>query len=212
MVTFILIRHGYSKFNKEHRFAGQCDIPLDKIGTLQARYTAEYVVNNFKIDKIYSSDLCRAYATAKPIADALGLPVITRTDLREVNVGKWEGMLIADVKKEYPQSFEIYKTKPGLFTFKEGESYQAMLKRAVSALKEIAMENDGKSIVICTHGGVIRALRCYWYNYTPEKIGEIPHVPNASVTVVNFDRNTAEFILTGYNGHLPDKTTEKAVK
>ena len=69
MVKFIIVRHGYSVFNKERRFTGHVDAPLDERGIEQAKRNAEYVIANYKIDCIYSSDLSRAYHTVKPIAD-----------------------------------------------------------------------------------------------------------------------------------------------
>lgn len=212
MVTFIIIRHGYSKFNKEHRFTGQLDVPLDEIGLTQAQNTARYILNNFKVDKIYSSDLCRAYDTARPIAEALGLPIITRRDLREMSVGIWEGRLIEEVKAEYSEAFDLYKSDPGSIEFQGGESYGILTKRVLNALREIANDNDGKTVVISTHGGVVRALRCAWYGYSVECIGDIPHVPNSSVTVVNYGADGVKFLLTGYSDHLTDKTTEATVK
>ena len=212
MVTFIIIRHGYSMGNKEKRFSGQMDVPLDSIGFSQAKSIAEYVVENFKVDSIYSSDLCRAYETVKPIAEAFKLPIHKCRELREVNVGNWQGMLIEDVKNEFPESFELYRQNPGLSKFDGGESYADVMIRGKHAFEKIAEENEGKTIVVGTHGGVIRTLRAAWNNIPAEKIKDIPHVPNASVTVAEYDKGNINWIQIGYSEHLADKTTEEGVK
>lgn len=212
MVYFIIIRHGYSTGNKEKRFSGQMDVPLDNIGLSQAKSIAEYIIENFKVDSIYSSDLCRAYETVKPIADALELPIHRCKKLREVDVGKWQGMLIEDVKKEFPESFELYRQNPGISQFDGGESYADVMIRGKLAFEKIAEENEGKTVVVATHGGVIRTLRASWNNIPAERIKDIPHVPNGSVTIAEYDKGNINWIQIGYIEHLTDKTTEKGVK
>ena len=74
MVRFLIIRHGYSKSNKEKKFTGQMDVGLDEAGVIQAECTGKYVAEKFNVDKIYSSDLCRAYDTAEPLSEITGIP------------------------------------------------------------------------------------------------------------------------------------------
>ena len=212
MVTFIIIRHGYSASNKAARFAGQSEVPLDAIGIGQAQSTAKYILDTYKVDRIYSSDLSRAYETVRPLAEALGMDVIRRRDLREVNVGVWQGMRIEDVKTEFTESFAAYKENPGVYAFEGGESYPQAMERAARAFADIAAENDGKTVVIGTHGGIIRALRTVWNGIPPEQMKDIPHVPNASVTVAEYEDGAVTWRTVGYDGHLEDKTTEVGIK
>lgn len=212
MVKFIILRHGYSMGNKEKRFSGQMDVPLDNAGRAQAECTAKYISRNFKVDSVYSSDLSRAYETALPVAKAFNLSVNEREDLREVDVGEWEGKLIEDVKKEFPESFELYRTNPGLSAFDGGESYADVMERGRKAFDEIAKENEGKTVVVATHGGVIRTLRAAWTNTSLEDIKNIPHVSNSSITVAEYQEGVVNFVTIGYDQHLVDKTTEEGVK
>ena len=99
MVTLLLLRHGYSVYNKAKRFTGQQDIPLDTVGVLQAQSAAKYLTENYAINAVYSSDLCRAVDTARPTAERLGLPIHTDAALRELAMGVWEGMLFDDVNR-----------------------------------------------------------------------------------------------------------------
>jgi probable phosphoglycerate mutase len=156
--------------------------------------------------------LCRAYETVKPIAEALELPIHKCKELREVDVGYWQGMLIEDVKNKFPESFELYRQNPGLSKFDGGESYADVMVRGKRAFEKIAQENEGKTVVVGTHGGVIRTLRASWNNIPAEKIKDIPHVPNASVTIVEYDNGTVNWIQIGYSEHLTDKTTEEGIK
>ncbi len=212
MVTFIIIRHGYSVGNKEKRFSGQMNVPLDEVGRSQAISTADYILKNFQVDSIYSSDLSRAYETVKPVAEALGLEISECKDLREADVGIWQGKLIEDIKKEYPDSFAFYRDNPGLFRFEGGEGYADLMHRIVPAFEKIAAENEGKTVLVGTHGGVVRALRVAWNGLPIERIKEIPHVPNSSITVAEYADGSVNWLSIGYDGHLSDKTTEEGIK
>ncbi len=210
MVKFVIIRHGYSIYNKAKKFTGQTDIPLDELGLEQAKDTAEYVLQNYKIDKIYSSDLIRAIDTAKPVAEALGLPINKDPDLREINAGCWEGRYIADLKVEYLEAFKKWATDVGLARCGDGESSKELSKRCEKVFRKIAKENEGKTVLVATHGGVVRAIRCSWLGIPLSEMKNVPHVSNSSVTVAEYDNetDTAKFTLIGYDGHLKDKVTE----
>lgn len=212
MTKLIFLRHGLSVTNKEHRFCGQMDAPLSDIGMIQAEAAGKYIRENLKIDKIYSSDLTRAYDTVKPAADALKMEITTRSDLREVDVGKWQGRLVEAVKQEEPEAYEYYKENPGLSQFPGGESYKMMQERALKAIEEIVKENDGKTVLIATHGGIIRVLTCAWTGKSIEEVKDIPHVANASLTIVNYSNGKAEFEKTDFYDYLPIKITEAPIK
>lgn len=210
MVTFIIVRHGFSAFNKEKKFTGQMDVPLDEAGLEQAAETAAYVLKTYKIDAVYSSDLCRAYDTAKPVADALGLPVQTTKELREMYLGVWQGMSFDEVKEKYPEKYAIHKENVGLSRPTGGETYGELTERALAEIHKIALENDGKTVLIATHGGVVRALRCAWLSIPLTEMKNVPHVTNASVTVAEYDALTrkANLPVIGFDGHLGNKATE----
>ena len=211
MVKFIIVRHGFSVFNKEHRFTGQIDIPLDEIGVAQAACNAEYVLSHFQIDRIYSSDLCRAYNTVKPIADALEIPIITSKGLRELYIGEWEGASIDEIRKTDPEALAFYRSQIPEACTPGGETKRELRERVTSCMAEIAKENDGRTVLIGSHGGAIRALCCAWMGYPIEEIGQVPTLGNASLTVVNYDPLTgeAEFERYSYTDHLGALATQK---
>ena len=84
------VRHGQSLGNAERVLLGHCDLDLSPLGVQQAKLTAE-AMKDFPIDIIYSSDLLRAYNTAKPHADLRGISVIPDKCFRECYLGDWEG-------------------------------------------------------------------------------------------------------------------------
>lgn len=211
MVRFIIVRHGFSVYNREKRFNGQGDVPLDEVGVRQAQRNAAYVLAHYKIDAIWSSDLSRAYHTAKPIADALGLPIMTSVDLREVSVGVWEGLTVAEIRAREPEALAHYRSAFPDASGGGGETRAQLRARLIGVMDRIAAAHEGQTVLVATHGGAILALCCAWMGYPIERIAEVPDPGNASLTVVNYDTATgqATFELYGYTEHLGELAVEK---
>src|SRR5947199_3660663 len=91
MATLLLIRHGETDWNAEHRWQGHADVPLNARGREQAKALAEELAPE-GIDAIYASDLSRARDTAEIVGERLGVPVVLDPDLREIDVGSREGL------------------------------------------------------------------------------------------------------------------------
>ncbi len=205
MVTFIIIRHGYSIGNKEKRFSGQMDVPLDEIGLSQAEAVAQYITENFKIDKIYSSDLVRAYKTAQIVSTQLDIPVIIDKNLRELDVGKWQGLDITQVRKLYT-SAKVYYENIGRCEPYGGEKFVDFIKRCESVFEKIAYENADKTIFVSTHGGVIRALKSALEKVDIDQVKNVPRVSNSSISIVEYQNGQGKMVVYGYDEHLKTKT------
>ncbi len=195
MVQILLIRHGETDYNKEHRVQGQLNSSLTPEGIQQAKDVAEYLAENYTIDAIYSSDLDRAVNTAKPLAQRLELPIHTTKDLRELHLGLWQGLLYPDAEKRFPETARKRKVDPGNTRYEEGESYWDLMHRSTAAIDRIAKENDGKTVAVYSHGGTIRALICAWMGLPVEEIFTVPAIPNTAVNVLTYDNGKVEFLL-----------------
>lgn len=160
MKTIYLIRHGQTKSNLEKRFQGHIDSPLNNAGIKQAKKIASYS-ENLQINKIYSSDLSRAYCTANEIAKLKNLEVIKNKNLREGFFGDWEGQLVSDILKTDPENYNAIFNNPESAIIKNGESFPSLQKRAWNEFQKIvALENDNSNIAIITHGATIRTIIC----------------------------------------------------
>ena len=208
MVKIILVRHGYSVTNKEKRFTGQMDVPLDEAGVVQGMQACEYIYNNYKIDKLYSSDLSRAVDTIKPLAEKLGMDIETDKAFREIHMGRWEGMYIADVRTTPEYAF--YAQNPITNHCDGGENYTELAKRGFDAIEKLVAENEGKTVLIASHGGFIKVLSCYLKHGSLDKIKEFPPLPNACTTVINYENGKYNFELEGYCDYLDLKTAVNA--
>ena len=204
MTTLLLIRHGESKTNRLKRFAGQQDIELNELGHLQAAETAKYVTQKYKIDKIYSSDLSRAYNTAKPISEILGLGITTYKELREVCVGDWQGKDFDVVKNLYPEELKKWENFDVDCAPENGESRRQLFERGMYILKKIAEENEGKTVAVATHGGLIRCVQTVILYGEIERFGDVIATPNASVTELLYDNGKFEIKVFNENAHLTE--------
>lgn len=207
MTKFIIVRHGQSETNVENRYAGWYDAQLTETGVKQAAFVTEYVLSAYRIDAVYSSDLSRAKNTVKEIASRLGLPHRTEKGLREMYGGIWEGKRTDEIAKIDPEQANLWLTDIGKVHPTGGESFADVQKRVVETLEKIAAENEGKTVLIGTHGGVIRVLQCYFEGKKLEDLKNVPWTPNASVSEVDFDRGAFTPVVFGYAKHLGDMVT-----
>ena len=204
MVKFIIIRHGLTDFNKIHKYQGQFDSSLEPLGVEQAELTAKHVAENYHVDAIYASDLSRTVNTAKPFARLLGLPVSTTPAFREIDVGEWAQQFIADVKKTDPEGVRIYNEDPGVFRFPGGENFAEVYERTAKKIEEIAEKHDGETVLIISHGGVIRTLIARWLGYPIRELRRVKPMGNTAITIAEYENGKAKLLLIGDNSHLPE--------
>jgi len=197
MITFLLMRHGQSLSNAAATLTGQLDIPLSETGIKQGELANQYVFENFKVDAIYSSDLCRAVRTVEHLSNLTKLPIIKEKAFREMHCGDWQGLEVALLKEKYGQDYIRWTEHDKKIAPPNGESFLQLQQRAYQQLSKIASENDGKTIVVATHGGVIKTLMAKFLALPIEEWKEkLPYVSNASVTVVEYDGEQYKIIKT----------------
>ncbi len=148
MTLFHLVRHGETDWNRARRIQGRTDIPLNDLGREQAAVAARYL-SGVPVDRVVASSLSRAAETGSIIAEALGLAApALRDDLVEREYGEAEGLTIVEVDERYPAGHDV----PGR------ELPERVVERVAAALTELAAAHPDESIVIATHGAVIRAM------------------------------------------------------
>ncbi|MFD5225393.1 histidine phosphatase family protein [Microbacterium sp. NPDC058342] len=176
-MTFLtLVRHGQTDWNLAHRIQGSTDIPLNETGRADALAAAEALLDG-EHHAIYASPLVRAQETARIISGRLGLtePLITR-GLREREFGDAEGSSVADYLATYG---DWHAAVPG------AESLEQVRDRALDSLHRIVRESRrraapaAESIIVVSHGGVLRALLMHVSGGTLPRAGDVLH--NGSV-------------------------------
>ena len=139
MTTILLARHGETQWNRDGRYQGHADPPLNDLGRTQAAALAESLEDE-ALDAVFASDLRRAYETAEIVGARLGLPVEDDAGLREIAVGSWQGLTRAEIDgREW-----------------DGESYDQHRRRVLEALHRIAQKHPDGRILVVAHGGTVR--------------------------------------------------------
>lgn len=189
--TLVLTRHGVTTANLKGAFAGWTDVDLSEDGKLQAQHLATKL-DRFKFDKIYSSDLTRAVETAKPTALSQGISITTDKDLREMFFGEWENKVEEQIELEFPNQVNLWLTDTAKCYIENGETLNEFIQRVTNAVKRIAFENQNKTILIVTHGGVLRAIRGSLFG---EPKWDLKYHPqNTALTVVEVEGQAFKLI------------------
>lgn len=159
MTTLVLIRHGQTVWNVEGRWQGQADPPLDERGREQAYRVAKFH-HRFGFAALYSSDLRRAMETAQIIGQEMGLAVVAEPRLREINLGKWQGMLSADLQAQYPDEFRRWHEEPLSAQPPDGETIFALSARVLQAINEIIARYPKRRVGVVSHELPIAIALC----------------------------------------------------
>ena len=202
----LIIRHGQSLGNAGKRFLGHTDLDLTPHGYEQAEKLTEYLKNE-KIDKVYSSDLIRAYHTVLGIAKQRGLEVIRDSRLREIYAGKWENKSYDELYVDFAEDYRLWKTDIGNSKCTDGETVMDLQKRIVGAVTEIAESNPGKTVCIGTHATPIRVFYSYVSNIPSSGIKDVPWATNASVTTAIYENGKMRIESYGFNEFLGNTKT-----
>ena len=152
----LLVRHGETAWNAEHRIQGQLDVPLSPRGIWQAqRLAARLGDGGTGPVGIVASDLARAVMTAEPLAAARGLAIRLDPRLRERHFGVFQGERLDDIAARWPEAFAAWRARDPDWAMDQGESATTFRTRVLAALREIALRHAGGQVIVVAHGGVL---------------------------------------------------------
>lgn len=152
-----LVRHGETEWNEKKLIQGITNIPLNKKGERQAKELAEKLTH-VKFDAIFSSDLIRAKRTAEIITLEKKLAIKTTKALRERYYGDYEGKSFTKYNQEITSILKSYSTVANKKSIKEPESNEEMMNRLIPFLRELAVGYVGKTVLLLSHGGIMRSF------------------------------------------------------
>ncbi len=206
MTTLYIVRHGEARGNVERNFHGWYDSDLTENGRAQIARLPAYF-RDIKLDAAYASDLRRTRETAEIVAKAKGIPVKTLSALREIHGGEWEDVPWDDLPVRFPESYGNWLERPHLLEMPGGERMTDFQDRIYTAVLEIAKENEGKNVLIATHGTAIKVLLCKVRGIPLSKMPGEAWCDNASVTILAVDDGGIHVRMDGDNSHLADIST-----
>lgn len=158
MTELLFIRHGETDWNRQQRFQGQIDVPLNAIGHAQAQRLATRLAGE-PHQGLFSSDLLRARETAAPVAAAWKMDaVVPLAGFREQHFGVLEGLDVPTIKERHPDLWLHWLEHRADFALPGGESLRQFHARVLAAVGELAAAYAGQRLAVVTHGGVLDML------------------------------------------------------
>lgn len=204
MTELILIRHGETDWNRELRFQGQLDVPLNATGLEQARRVAERLAGE-PMHQLVSSDLQRALQTAQAVAGQIPaqLEPVLDAALREQHFGVVEGLCVPDIQQRYPQAWEQWVRFDAHYAFEGGECTRDFHARVLAALRALAQRHAGQTVAVVTHGGVLDMVyrSALGISLSGPRVSEIP---NAGINRVRLSGEVIEIVDWADTRHLAD--------
>jgi alpha-ribazole phosphatase len=177
-------------WNLTHRFQGQSDIPLNETGTNQVKALGEHLAKE-EFDHIYSSDLKRAFQTAKSVAKFQKCPLEKEPRLRELNFGQWEGLTYQQIKQRDPKALTDWLEIPTEISPPGGESLAMLTGRVQQVIEDIRRKHNQNRILLVAHGGPIQILLClalelpntsYWqFSIKQASLSELQYYPQGAI-------------------------------
>lgn len=152
-----LIRHGQVAGFEQPRYNGQADVALTDYGVEQYYRLKERLADT-KISACYSSDLTRCTTGAAIICQAFGIEPVVRRELRELNIGAWEGLTWEEIRLSYPEGWQARLDDLVNYRVPQGESLRDVEARVMPVINEVVARHRGQDVLVVAHGGVNRVV------------------------------------------------------
>jgi broad specificity phosphatase PhoE len=193
--TLILIRHGQTDSNLNHRYQGQSDVPMNDTGRAEIRAVTRHLAG-VRAAAIYCSDLGRSSEAAAMIASAFEREPIAIPDLRERNFGKVEGLTREEAEARFPDSWDTWRRNRAAWIPPGGEALGEMWGRVLATIETLWQRHRGETFIYAGHGGPINAIICHSLGAAVEAREAIA-IGNGSITIIT--RNDAEPVVVMLN-------------
>ena len=212
-----LVRHGETNWNKEGRFQGQINVPLNNNGKDQAKKASNFL-NTINFNKAFSSSMDRPYETAQIILQNKSDLKITKIEkLVEISHGLWEGKLENEIKKQWPELLKNWHEKPDEVIMPEGESIKEVSERSVKAWEDICSAQKNKDLtLLVAHDAVNKTLICNILEIDFSNIWMIKQ-GNGGITIIDIfqdpqkDNVISALNITTHLGGILDSTASGAL-
>ena len=152
-----LIRHGQVAGFDQPRYNGQTDVVLTDYGVEQYHLLKDRLADT-KISSCYTSDLSRCTTGAEIICQALGIDPVARRELRELNIGEWEGLSWQEIKSNWPEGWQARLADLVNYRVPGGENLLDVEARVIPVINEIVERHKGQEVLVVGHGGVNRIV------------------------------------------------------
>jgi probable phosphoglycerate mutase len=197
----ILVRHGRTAWNRVERFRGRADVSLDDVGLVQAAATGRRLAATESLVAIYTSPLGRAVETGQAIGKACGVAVQPHTDLIDIDYGQWQGLTPEDARAGWPVEVDAWYRTPQTAAIPGGEALAEVRRRGLAAVRELAGQHAGESIVLVGHTVINRAILLGVLGLGDDRFWRIHQEPCA-INVFEVDGDDFTLVALNDTGHL----------
>jgi len=208
MTKIYVIRHAEAEGNLYRIAQGQYDSLITDRGYQQVA-ALEKRFENIHVDAVYSSDLYRTCVTAGAVYIPRRLPLRRRKDLREICVGNWEQKTWGEIVRTDPEQMANFSLHLDRWQVEGAETPEQVRDRVLAAVREIAAENDGKTVAVFSHGCAIRILLATLQGYAISQVGETPLGSNTAVSLLEADGAELRVVFRDDVSHLTEEITRK---
>jgi probable phosphoglycerate mutase len=213
----LLVRHGETDWNREGRFQGQIDIPLNDNGLAQAE-AARHFLEGVTIHRAWTSVMARPRRTAEVILEVHpGVELASTEGLVEIGHGLWEGRLEREIAEEWPDLLADWKRAPHTVEMPQGETLQDVWDRSIASWDAIARSlQDGETGLVVAHDAVNKTILCALLGLAPADIWAVKQ-GNGGVTVIDYPQGASAgpvvacLNLTHHLGGVLDRTAAGAL-
>ncbi len=201
MITIYITRHGETFWNVEKRLQGQGNSDLTEKGVLGAELLSERF-EDIDIDCIVSSPLKRTMDTSTIIRGKKDIPIYTEDGLMEINIGEFCGKTLVEMQAENPALVGKILDDPYTYGYPNGENLVEFYDRCAETFDKIAKKYDGKTILVVSHGGVLKAIEYYVKGEMIPADWASDVVVNCSLTKYEIDGNNIKEVFINDTEHL----------
>lgn len=201
MLRLYITRHGETEWNIEKRMQGWKDSNLTPKGVENAIALGNRL-KDVDFNCIYSSSSRRAICTAELIRGNRNIRLIPDDNLREINLGEWEGKTFTEVEQCDKQGHKAFWEAPHLYVPKSGESYFQVRDRIEAVLNKIINENEDGNVLIVTHAVIVKTIMSFFKALPVDKLWEQPFIHGTSLSIVEINDKEATVILEGDMSHI----------
>ena len=158
MTQIVLVRHGETEWNRNERFRGRADVPLNGTGLMQAEATGQRIASQWHPVAIYSSPLSRAIKTAEAISKHFDLSVHVHMSLADIDYGEWQGLTPDEARERWPEQVAAWYNTPARAQIPGGETLDDLRIRGMAMINEIVAKHQGQTIILVGHTVINRVI------------------------------------------------------
>ncbi|MXP21046.1 bifunctional RNase H/acid phosphatase [Gordonia sp. HNM0687] len=197
----LLLRHGQTELSVARRYSGRGNPELTELGRRQAAAVAARLGAHAEISAVISSPLSRARATARAVADRLGIDVVVSDGLIETDFGSWEGLTFTEAADRDPELHSRWLADTSV-PAPGGESFAQVAERVGEAKEALLQQYPGKTVLVVSHVTPIKSLLREALGTGPELLFRL-HLDLASLSIAEFFPDGGSVVrLVNDTGHL----------